>query len=375
MPQSVQTDESKLRQVLINLLGNSIKFTTQGSVWLRVRQAQSHPATEPSLLNSVHLQFEVEDTGPGIAPIELEQLFNPFVQTESGRKSQEGSGLGLPISQKFVQLMGGTIAVNSTLGQGSLFQFIIQIKAANPLYLPRQRSSQRAIGLAPNQPHYRILVVEDHPANRELLVKLLATIGFEVQQAEHGQAALTIWEHWQPHLIWMDLRMPVMDGYEASQQIKYRAATAQTHPIIIALTANAFEEERSAALAVGCDDFVRKPLQEQVIFDKMAEYLGVRYVYEIAESEGNSNHPYFHPATGLNPDHYDLNSEQLRLMPIAWLTQLKQTVVQADSEQIMNLIKQIPAAHCQLAQALANKVDNFDFEQILALTQAAIVDR
>lgn len=370
VPQYIQTDDSKLRQVLINLLGNAIKFTEKGSVWLRVRRLQGRESADASVTLPL-LQFEVEDTGPGIAATELEHLFEPFVQTESGRKSQEGTGLGLPISQKFVQLMGGTIAVNSTLSQGSLFQFTIQIQTVNPIHLPRAHSSQRVIGLAPDQPNYRILVVEDNPANRELLVRLLAAIGFEVQQAEQGQVALTLWEHWQPHLIWMDMRMPVMNGYEASRQIKARAAVAKTRPVIVALTANAFEEERSAALAVGCDDFVRKPLQEQVIFDKLAEHLGVCYVYETAVPPQSVAWHGSQPATA-HGSPYELNVEQLKAMPIAWLTQLQQSVEQANSEQTMVLINQIPAEHTQLAQALIAKVDNFDFEQILSLTQAAI---
>ncbi|MBD0336412.1 MAG: response regulator, partial [Cyanobacteria bacterium Co-bin13] len=200
--------------------------------------------------------------------------------TESGRQSQEGTGLGLPISQRFVQLLGGDIRVSSTVGVGSVFSFEIPVERATA---PEPPSSvglgQRVVGLAPGQPSYRLLVVEDQVANRQLLVKLLSTVGFEVRQAVNGEDAISQAKSWHPHLIWMDVRMPVLDGYEATRWIKQQAGTGPA-PKIIALTANAFEEERAAALAAGCDDFLRKPIQEESLFNKMAEHLGVRYVYQ-----------------------------------------------------------------------------------------------
>lgn len=314
----IQSDQTKLRQVLINLLGNAIKFTSQGTVSLRVSVAShlgektsldgdaSHP--EPSSDHAtpsspIHLLFEVADTGPGITPDELEVLFDPFVQTEAGRRSQEGTGLGLPITQRFVQFMGGNITVQSTVGVGSVFTVKIPVALAYPLEDDQTvQPKGRVIGLAPGQPNYRILVVDDQTLNRKLLVKLFTTIGFEVQEAAQGEEAIAIYQSWQPQLIWMDVRMPGMDGYEATRRIRqlqvnheavnlsgYRSGvTAAPQPIvapkIIALTANAFEADRSAALAAGYDDFVCKPIQEASLLEKMSEHLGVRYLYQGSES-------------------------------------------------------------------------------------------
>lgn len=211
-------------------------------------------------------------------PSELSTLFDPFVQTETGRQSVEGTGLGLPISQQFVRLMGGDITVRSTLGQGTVFRFDIPVVLGTAADEKPMPSKQRVIRLEPNQPSYRILVAEDAAVNRKLLVKILDRIGFEVCTACNGQEAVALWESWSPHLIWMDIIMPVMDGHEAIQQIKRTLKGQNT--VIIALTANAFEEEREAILKAGCNDFVSKPFREEELLEKMALHLGVRYVYE-----------------------------------------------------------------------------------------------
>ncbi|MDY6784382.1 MAG: GAF domain-containing protein [Cyanobacteriota bacterium] len=293
VPQYIRTDESKLRQVLINFLGNAIKFTDKGRVILRVSSVNSNvplknngspprppvsPSPSPPIPQSPHLHFEVEDTGIGIPPEDIERLFNAFAQTEAGRISQEGTGLGLSISKRFVQLMGGDIAVESKAGVGSLFKFDIAIALVDPSDVPDSKPSRRPLGLQPGQPTYRILVVEDKLANRQLLVKLLVPLGFEVREATNGLEAIALCEQWHPHLIWMDMRMPVMDGYTATREIKLKMGDRA--PIIIALTANAFEEDRTEALAIGCDDFVRKPCKEEILLTKIADYLGVEYTYE-----------------------------------------------------------------------------------------------
>ncbi|NET39060.1 MAG: CBS domain-containing protein, partial [Cyanothece sp. SIO1E1] len=220
VPQYIQADESKLRQVLINLLGNAIKFTEVGGVTLRVRPGNEQWGMDNRTDSHPHiLHFEIEDTGPGISANEIEGLFEAFRQTVVGYQSQEGTGLGLPISQKFVQLMGGDITVSSRLNRGAIFSFEIRVKVAKTAE-GQAKTAQNVIGLAPNQPHYRILVVEDSLENRMLLVRLLESVGFEVQAVENGQAAIALWQHWAPHLIWMDMQMPVMDGYEATRQIR-----------------------------------------------------------------------------------------------------------------------------------------------------------
>ena len=364
VPQYVHTDERKLRQVLINLLGNAIKFTQKGGVILRVSaECGEHTTYEkfnPKTQNpKPHtLLFEVEDTGSGIAPNEMESLFEPFVQTETGRKSQQGTGLGLPISRKFVQLMGGDIEVNSVLGRGTSFKFDLQVKLANAAQIQTQKQTHRVKSLEPGQPEYRILVVDDRPANRLLLTKLLTPIGFQVREAENGLDAIAIWESWEPHLIWMDMRMPVMNGYEATRRIKSHVKGQAT--AILALTASTFESERAIVLSAGCDDFVRKPFQEDVLFEKMAQYLGVRYIYEHKDNfEAKTTKAFI------------LEPSSLQTMPNEWVEKLHLAAAQLDAETIATLVAQIPAENHPLAQALLDKVQDFDFDQIMNLAQEA----
>ncbi|MGL6140159.1 MAG: ATP-binding protein, partial [Planktothrix sp.] len=267
LPHYIYGDGVKLRQILLNLLSNAIKFTETGGVVLRVNSV-FHKNTE-----NYTLDFNINDTGVGIAPAELSQLFEAFSQTKSGQEAQEGTGLGLAISQQFVRLMGADITVTSELGEGTTFQFSIQVKAGQANINHQNISEKRVISLAPNQPIYKILAVDDKPINCQLLMKLLIPLGFDVQQASNGQEAIKIWESWQPHLIFMDMRMPIMDGYEATKYIK--STTKGNATAIIALTASVLEEEKAIVLSAGCDDFMRKPFKESSIFNMLNKYLGV----------------------------------------------------------------------------------------------------
>jgi two-component system sensor histidine kinase/response regulator len=364
VPQYVKTDEGKLRQVLINLLSNALKFTESGRITLRVFQRNEENlslAYSPPLSGSSisHLVFEVEDTGLGIAPEEIDILFEPFTQTTIGRKSEGGTGLGLPISRSFVQLMGGTIAVNSTLNLGTTFQFYIQIKPAQASDIYTPQFPGQVIGLAPDQREYRLLVAEDNWANRQLLTKLLCSVGFQVREAENGQEAVALWESWEPQLIFMDMRMPVMDGYEATSQIKSHLKGQAT--VIIALTASAFEQQRTAILSTGCDDFIRKPFQENILFEKIALHLGVRYVYKTISPELN-------PSNSTPPA--QLTREALNVMPSEWVDQVYQAALIMDDQLIVELIKQIPESESALVQTLMGLVDNFRLDVIIRCLNA-----
>lgn len=370
LPRYINADEGKLRQVLINLLSNAIKFTAIGRVTLRAKaeimqtdhqSERSEPAAPEDRgadAPAYTLRFEVEDTGPGIALHEMEQLFSAFVQTGAGRKSQEGTGLGLAISRHFVQMMGGTITVANASVQGALFTVTIPVRAAKIVEVT-SAPARPVIALAPDQPTYRILVAEDHWTNRRLLVKLLTSLGFEVQEAENGQQAVSLWQSWQPHLILMDMRMPVIDGYEATRQIKTAVSGPAT--VIIALTASAFEEDRAAILACGCEDFVRKPFQEQVLLEKMGEHLGVRYLYQ----EELPSPPTSVVSVNLTP-------AMLSVMPLSWITALHQAALRTDEPQIFQLLNQIPEAHQLIALALEEWVNTYRCDKILDLTQALL---
>ncbi|MEO8890198.1 MAG: urea ABC transporter substrate-binding protein [Coleofasciculaceae cyanobacterium] len=364
VPQYVQTDQGKLRQVLINLLGNALKFTQEGSVILRVSLLEpeqiNHQIEDSSTTSSIEfmkIQLEVEDTGFGIAPGEMHSLFEAFVQTESGRKCQEGTGLGLSISQQFIELMGGKITVNSILNQGTTFKVEIPIKLAATVDIEAQQPQQKVIGLEPGQPLYRILVVEDRWENSQLLIKLLTPLGFEVRAAENGLEGVALWKSWEPDLIWMDMRMPVMDGYEATKQIKSQLKGQAT--VIIALTASALEEERSIILSAGCDDFMRKPFQVSVLFEKLAQHLGVRYIYE----------PISFNLPLLKANSEELTTDSLTIMSEQWQQELYQAALSAHAKLIFQLIRQIPEQNQALASALTDLVNNFQFAQIIDLIQ------
>ncbi|QLE59254.1 response regulator [Nostoc sp. TCL26-01] len=355
LPQYIRTDESKLRQVLLNLLGNGIKFTQVGSVILRVRRNIEEIDT------GINLLFEVEDTGLGIELTELESLFEPFVQTQTGKNLQEGTGLGLPISQKFVWLMGGEITANSKIGVGTIFQFNIRTQEVRYDEVQTPKSSQQLIALAAGQPKYRILIAEDKPEIRQILMKLLQPVGFDVREATNGQEAIALCHSWHPDLVWMDMRMPVMDGYEATKHIK---TSSDSPPIIVALTGSVFEEDRIVALSTGCDDFVRKPFRAEVIFEKIAEYLGVSYIYATAETK---------LLTQKRTVVFSANelSHAIAQMPREWVEKLYQAAIRVNSKQIEQLIEQIPPLQAALANTLTNLVNNFSFEEIIKLTQSS----
>ncbi len=352
LPNYVKTDEQKLRQVLMNLLSNAIKFTQEGRVTLRISSVRGE---EPP----IKINCEVEDTGDGIAPEELNTLFKPFVQTATGQKMQEGTGLGLPISRKFIQLMGGDLTISSILGKGTVAKFDFVVEPTTIEAIQNSTPSRKVIGLKPGQPNYRILVVDDRWENRQLLVQLLQSVGFEVSEAENGQEAISIWSRWQPHLIWMDLRMPVLDGYQATQQIRSHSQGQAT--VIIALTASAFEEKRAVVMAAGCDDYVRKPFRDSIIWDKMAEYLGVSYVYVEDEST---------PSSTANKS-FKLEASALKIMPTEWTARLEKATLELNEELIAELLQQIPDEHSLLAQALEDRLNNFDFGSILDLARQA----
>lgn len=345
LPRYIHTDGVKLRQVLLNLLGNAIKFTPQGEVVLRTSSIEN---SEPQ---SYTLNFQVSDTGVGIAPEELDQLFEAFSQTESGREAQEGTGLGLTISRQFVRLMGGDITVTSALGKGTTFNFSIQTKLGKAI-IGETSEKRQVIALVPNQPDYKILVVDDKPINRQLLVKLLSPLGFEVKEASNGQEAIVMWEAWQPHLIWMDMRMPVMDGYEATKYIK--STTQGNATAIIALTASVLEQERAIILSAGCDDFMRKPFKEQTIFAALTKHLGVKYVYSDSPN-----------------DQIDLSDSATSLdlsgMSDEWRSQIYKVALEGDSNRVNQLIREIPNQESAIVKMLEKFAHQFQFDEMLEL--------
>jgi len=361
VPNYILADEGKLRQVLMNLLSNAIKFTEEGGVALRIGCRQQDAGNADTILI-----FEIEDTGVGIASEEMEMLYKPFIQTSSGQQSQEGTGLGLPISRQFVNLMGGELNVSSYVGQGTTFRMQIPVTladedAAERLDLSPQR---RVTGIKPGQTSpdgepFRLLVVEDNASNRELLVKLLKRFDFEVRSAVNGAEGVEMWEQWQPHLVWMDMRLPVMDGYTATRQIKIRAEAAGRPAIVVALTASAFDEDRDAILAAGCDDFIRKPFRQHQIFDALNRHLGLSFILEETKPET-------HGIDRVPPNEL---REAIEKLPPSWTADLRQAVIALDVENMLALIESIRLQAPQLADVLAKWVHGFEYEKLMALVE------
>jgi signal transduction histidine kinase/CheY-like chemotaxis protein len=353
VPRLVVTDESKLREVLINLLGNAVKFTNKGHIVLRVR-------TEGKSETDRRLLFEVEDTGVGISGEEIGRLFRHFEQTQSGLDAGTGTGLGLAISREFVRLMGGDITVRSQVGKGSVFQFAIRLtpgKEDDPAFLEKKAVSQRVVGLCPGTPPCRVLVVDDVEDNRVLLARTLGAVGFETRQSLNGAEALEQLTAWRPHLVLMDKRMPVMDGHEAIGRI--RASAGGQGVRIIILTASVFEENRQEALAAGADDFLGKPFRESELFGKIQALLGVEYTYaEPPPAEAV-------PAPG-NPPGVPSDRPTGHL-PRELVGELREATLGVDVDRMLELVERVGEHDARLGKELARLVHQFEYKKLLQL--------
>lgn len=347
LPRYLIADAGKLRQIAINLLGNAVKFTAQGGVTVRV---SGDPLADSGDRN-YRLQMTVEDTGPGIAAAEMSGLFEPFVQTASGWQSQEGSGLGLTVSRKYARLMGGDLSATSEVGQGTCFRLTIAARAAKAA---ETTQGLRPIGLAPGQPAYRILTIDDRSEMRIIVRRLLETVGFEIRDVADSEAALREWQDWKPHFIWMDLQMPGCDGFQLTREIRRREQhQGRSATVIVALSARVFAEDRAAALAAGCDDFVSKPFLRDTLLEKIAQHLGASYVYA---------------AVLPTPPGRVLAAADLQNLNREWVSQLHQAATLADSERIREWIARIPSNDAALKQGLQDLLNEFRFDLLFDLT-------
>ena len=340
VPTYIQADGERLREVLINLLGNAVKYTGQGAIVLRVH------ATRSAGIEPVMLRFEVEDTGIGIAAEDLQRIFDPFEQAGKER-AQKGTGLGLAISREIVQLMGGRIDVESTLGKGSLFRFempveqVVEFKTNAP-------PPERVIGLEPGQPLYRVLVVDDERENWMILHRLLQDAGFQVRVAESGEQAVDSFREWRPHFIWMDLRMPVLDGIQATARI--RALDGGGDVKIAAVTASGFASQRVEVLASGFDDYIRKPYRPDDIFECMARHLGVRYQRDVPAQTAPL---------------IELRLEDIAGVPSDIRRELCAAITALDATKITQAIERVKEHRPELASALAQRADTYAYTAIL----------
>ena len=347
IPQWVKTDEGKLRQVLINLLGNAVKFTDDGGIVLRICGKGENADT-------VDIQFEIEDTGPGMGDDEINHLFQAFEQTRSGIKSG-GTGLGLALSQGFVKIMGGTISVISTLGKGSIFRFNIPVQEGSEENAAKKELKRRVQCLKPGQDEIRILVVDDRETNRQLMLQLLAAVGFTANYAVNGKEAISMVSKWKPHLVLMDMAMPVMDGYEATRKIK---ASAHIKNIaIVAVTASAFEEDKKRILDAGADGYLSKPFKDAELFETIRRLTGAEYLYEETSTLKV-------PETA-----YDtaLMCKTIAGLPPYIVNQMQAAVESADLDMLNDLALQLAAEQPLLAKQIQEMAARYQYEALTEL--------
>lgn len=340
IPRFIKSDKEKLRQVIVNLVSNAVKYTNHGSVILRLGVQAGDEV--------LRLIIEVEDSGIGISKDDQTRIFEPFVQVgKSG--TQKGTGLGLAIAREYVELMGGNIEVESTPDTGSLFRVNLPVQRAEEAdVVPPEVAKGRVIGLEPGQPEYRILIVEDQVENQLLLQRLLKDAGFTIKLAENGAEGVEMFQSFRPHFIWMDRRMPVMDGLEATRRI--RALDGGKEVKIVAVTASVFGEQRAEILTQGMDDFVRKPYRPDEIFECMKRHLGVRYLYGPDE-----------PSMADSP----LPAGTLDHLPEALRHELADALINGNTEHIAELIVRVEQQDAALAKALARHVAAFNYLPIL----------
>ena len=301
LPQSVSVDEKRLRQVLLNLLGNAIKFTEKGEVTLRVNTGsigvkeswstgkESPPAVPPTLQHSntpTLLSFEIADTGIGIAPEQLEKIFLPFEQLGGPHQHHEGTGLGLAISFELVRAMGGDLQVTSEPGKGSTFWFEVPLPVLVDQEIPVELPEREIVGY--HGTRRTILIVDDNPANRTVLRNVLSPLGFVVEEADNGQEAIECATTCSPDLILMDMRMPVMDGFAATRHIRQMPAPL-CQVCILAVSAHVFESEKQQMLQAGCHDVLVKPINYADLFVLLEHYLQIEWQY--AESDDTVESP------------------------------------------------------------------------------------
>jgi CheY-like chemotaxis protein len=346
-PRYIVGDEARLRQVLINLIGNAIKYTEQGSVSVRLGTKQNDRS---------YLLIEIEDSGPGIAPQDKSRIFEPFVQL-GDHGVRKGTGLGLAITHQYVQMMGGHIYLESTMGKGSVFRIDLPLTEASEIdiFNTKQVVSGNVVGLAPGQKQKRILIVEDQVDNQVLLSQLIESVGLQIKVAENGQKGVELFQSWQPHLILMDRLMPVMDGEEATRHIRQLPQGQAVK--IVAVTASAFMEQRKQMLDAGMDDVIGKPYRADEIYTSLSKQLDIKFQYEEPDQSRYQERV--------------LNSEMLSILPKTLLAELHEALQSLDRDRIEQIIHRAGEYDRELQKTLTRMVEDFNYPAILQLLKRA----
>jgi PAS domain S-box-containing protein len=358
LPVGVHADEKRLRQVLLNLINNAIKFAEKGNVLFRVRTDGSSENDAKKLGKTIH--FEVEDTGIGISPEKLEDIFLPFQQVHDSQHITEGTGLGLPISRELVRIMGSELHVRSVVGQGTIFWFDLEVPEVEGMSekesFDSARQSRHIIGYKGEK--QTILLVDDNHENRAVLRDMLLPLDFEIVEACDGKDACAKAAQFHPKLILMDLVMPVMDGFEATRRIRKIPELKRVK--VIGISASAFDTNRKVSFEAGCDDFLTKPIQIDQLLESIQIHLGLEWQYTDQTAGDSEEQQVSEEPTLVIPPQENLLT-LLEFAEISHITGIQQTLddIKRADEQCIPFVTKIE----ELAE-------NFQFKQIIKMIQS-----
>ncbi|NOQ17413.1 MAG: response regulator, partial [Methyloprofundus sp.] len=341
IPDLLFLDKIKLRQILVNLINNAIKFTSEGGVTVNI-------SSEKKEGGCIKLLFTVEDTGCGIKEKDIPEIFTSFVQINNELSHQEGTGLGLAISSKLCALMSGKLSVTSKWELGTIFTFYIITEVGHPKI--KENLAKNKIKKIPGKSpkNFRILIVDDEQPNRLLLQSALSPLGFQCREAENGEQAVDLYKQWKPHIVLMDIRMPVMNGYKATKIIKELSPES----IIIVVTASVFEDKKKTIEDLGADDFISKPLIIYDLLSMIKKHISVEYKDAVLNKK---------------VEHYESNEEIFSTLNNELREQLKQAIFNIDVDETQKIINIITNSNASLALVIQEKIDHFEYEQLLKL--------
>ncbi len=348
IPSYIHTDAGKLRQILINLVGNAVKFTDRGMIRVQM-EAERQTSNTQNRSEMWHLRWTVSDTGTGIAEEELEKVFQEFEQTRTGQRLGQGTGLGMPITKTYVELLGGTIDIDSKVGEGTTVSFFLEVPEVTPTAEAIPQPKPRVIGLAKGQETKRILIADDVPENREVLRQMLEPIGFQTRCAANGIEVLDIFHEWKPDVILIDRQMPDMDGMEATRRIRENQSGVDIP--IISVSASVLDQEREGMLAVGATGFLAKPVQEDALFQVIGTYANVQYMYDPG---------------GRKPTK-PLSREGVQALPRRVRDRLQRSLGLGDLKEFEAQLEEVREQHPFLVAGLRNLVKEYQLDRLQEL--------
>lgn len=356
LPAGIRGDEEKIRQIMINLISNALKFTQQGGITVHVAHVQTAD-TGAATNQTVMITIDVADTGRGIAEAEFEQVFAMFEQTTSGKEMAGGTGLGMSISRHLARAMeGDLLLVRSKPGEGSLFRFTFPAEVCDAENSSLQVVKKSILKLAPDEKEWHVLVIDDQQTNRTLLSRALSVAGFTVSEASGGKTGVALCQSWQPDIILLDIMMPNMNGYDTMRQIR-ALSPKDRQPVIIAVTANVMAESREKALAQGFDGFIRKPVNLHELYEEIRQLTNVTYLYAGEQLPKTAT---MHPRSSLVP-------AQLAQLPGHLLDAMRAAVESGDMIKLRGLIEQVATHDLKIAIALRRLVDAYQYDLLTTL--------